>query len=68
MSKALDQLFNTHPKMQYWKTGCEHKLKIIINVLTGQGTFIMMTRDFDPITEVPIDSERFGEGQLVYLV
>ena len=31
----------------------------------GQDTLIMMTRDFDPILEVPIHPTEFGEGMQV---
>lgn len=29
---------------------------------TGEETLIMMTKDFDPISEFPCHSEEFGEG------
>lgn len=32
---------------------------------TGQDTFIMMTKDFEPITEVGIHQEDFGEGKFI---
>ena len=31
-------------------------------LFVGQDTLIMMTRDFDPILEVPIHATEFGEG------
>lgn len=31
-------------------------------VLTGQETIIMMTKDFEPITEAGIHQDDFGEG------
>lgn len=31
---------------------------------TGQETIIMMTKDFEPITEVGIHQDDFGEGTL----
>lgn len=31
-------------------------------MLTGQETIIMMTKDFEPITEVGIHQDDFGEG------
>lgn len=32
-------------------------------VLSGQETIIMMTKDFEPITEVGIHQDDFGEGE-----
>lgn len=37
---------------------------IVFNIwLTGQQTLIMMTRDFEPITEKQIHQNEFGEGE-----
>ena len=33
-----------------------------ISSFTGEETLIMMTKDFDPISEFPCHSEEFGEG------
>lgn len=33
-------------------------------LFTGQETIIMMTKDFEPITEVGIHQDDFGEGTL----
>ena len=30
--------------------------------ISGEETLIMMTKDFDPISEFPFHSEEFGEG------
>jgi hypothetical protein len=30
---------------------------------SGENTIIMMTREFDPVTEFPIHSTEFGEGK-----
>lgn len=32
-------------------------------MLSGQETIIMMTKDFEPITEVRIHQDDFGEGE-----
>lgn len=32
-------------------------------MLSGQETIIMMTKDFEPITEVGIHQDDFGEGK-----
>lgn len=32
-------------------------------MLSGQETIIMMTKDFEPITEVGIHQDDFGEGE-----
>ncbi|XP_043916910.1 elongator complex protein 1 [Protopterus annectens] len=37
----------------------------IVVLTTGQETIIMMTRDFDPVTEVKIHQEDFGEGKFI---
>lgn len=34
------------------------------SLFTGQETIIMMTKDFEPITEVGIHQDDFGEGTL----
>ncbi|XP_030327209.1 elongator complex protein 1 isoform X3 [Strigops habroptila] len=39
----------------------------LVLLVTGQQTLIMMTRDFEPITEKQIHQEEFGEGKLVAL-
>ncbi|NWV00667.1 ELP1 protein, partial [Upupa epops] len=39
----------------------------LVLLVTGQQTLIMMTRDFEPITEKNIHQDEFGEGQLVAL-
>lgn len=39
-------------------------LELLI-LTTGQNTFIMMTREFDPITESSLHPENFGEAQFV---
>lgn len=35
------------------------------NVISGQSTLIAMTREFDPITEVPMLPEEFGEAEFI---
>lgn len=37
----------------------------LVILTTGQETIIMMTKDFEPITEVKIHQEDFGEGKFV---
>ena len=34
----------------------------LVVMVTGTGNLLLMTREFDPLTEVPINSEDFGEG------
>ena len=34
----------------------------IRRIVTGAGTLIMMTREFDPITETSLYPDKFGEG------
>lgn len=36
--------------------------QMIIHLFSGQETIIMMTKDFEPITEVGIHQDDFGEG------
>ena len=36
---------------------------IMMNYCVGQGTIILMNKDFDPVFEVPIHSEIFAAGQ-----
>lgn len=44
------------------KFGIKIKFFIILLLYSGQDTLIMMTREFDPITEKPLHPEEFGEG------
>ncbi|XP_048451171.1 elongator complex protein 1 isoform X1 [Rhincodon typus] len=37
----------------------------LVVLTTGQETIIMMTKDFDPITEVKIHQDNFGEGEFI---
>ncbi|XP_068089818.1 elongator complex protein 1 [Hyperolius riggenbachi] len=37
----------------------------LVLLVTGQQTLIMMTKDFEPISEVPIHQEDFGEGKFI---
>ncbi|XP_069486709.1 elongator complex protein 1 isoform X2 [Ambystoma mexicanum] len=39
----------------------------LVLLVTGQQTLIMMTKDFEPITETPIHQEDFGEGKFITL-
>ncbi|NXX94785.1 ELP1 protein, partial [Centropus bengalensis] len=39
----------------------------LVLLVTGQQTLIMMTRDFEPITEKQIHQDEFGEGKFVAL-
>ncbi|NXD93902.1 ELP1 protein, partial [Chaetorhynchus papuensis] len=39
----------------------------LVLLATGQQTLIMMTRDFEPITEKQIHQDEFGEGKLIAL-
>ncbi|XP_030323121.1 elongator complex protein 1 isoform X1 [Calypte anna] len=39
----------------------------LVLLATGQQTLIMMTRDFEPVTEKHIHQDEFGEGKLVAL-
>uniref|UniRef100_A0A8C1FHC5 Elongator complex protein 1 n=1 Tax=Cyprinus carpio carpio TaxID=630221 RepID=A0A8C1FHC5_CYPCA len=37
----------------------------LVTLTTGQETIIMMTKDFEPITEVAINQDDFGEGKFI---
>ncbi|XP_051785859.1 elongator complex protein 1 [Erpetoichthys calabaricus] len=37
----------------------------LVLLITGQQTIIMMTKDFEPITEVKIHQDEFGEGEFI---
>ncbi|XP_013379508.1 elongator complex protein 1 [Lingula anatina] len=37
----------------------------LVVLSTGNNTLIMMTKDFDPLTEVPMNPEGFGEDQFI---
>ncbi|XP_067886712.1 elongator complex protein 1 isoform X2 [Heterodontus francisci] len=37
----------------------------LVALTTGQDTIIMMTKDFDPVTEVKIHQDDFGEGKFI---
>lgn len=37
----------------------------LLVLTTGANTVILMTREFDPITEMPLHSDEFGEGELM---
>ncbi|KAK3526535.1 hypothetical protein QTP70_030761 [Hemibagrus guttatus] len=37
----------------------------LVALCTGQETIILMTKDFEPITEVAIQQEEFGEGKFI---
>ncbi|XP_053559202.1 elongator complex protein 1 [Bombina bombina] len=37
----------------------------LVLLVTGQQSLIMMTKDFEPITETPIHQEDFGEGKFI---
>ncbi|XP_018425490.1 PREDICTED: elongator complex protein 1 [Nanorana parkeri] len=37
----------------------------LILLVTGQQTLILMTKDFEPISEIPIHQEDFGEGKFI---
>uniref|UniRef100_A0AAY5KFE2 Elongator complex protein 1 n=1 Tax=Esox lucius TaxID=8010 RepID=A0AAY5KFE2_ESOLU len=37
----------------------------LVSLTTGQDTIIMMTKDFEPITEVGIHQDDFGEGKFI---
>ncbi|KAJ8385271.1 hypothetical protein AAFF_G00191480 [Aldrovandia affinis] len=39
----------------------------LVTLTTGQETVIMMTKDFEPITEVGINQDDFGEGKFITL-
>ena len=36
----------------------------IVVIVTGEQNILIMTRDFDPLLEAPIQSEEFGEGNV----
>ncbi len=40
----------------------------IVVMVTGNHTLLLMTRDFDSLTEVPIESQEFGEGKVCLLM
>ena len=35
----------------------------VLVLITGVGNLLLMTRDFDPLTEVPLYPQEFGEGE-----
>nr|DBA28623.1 TPA: hypothetical protein GDO54_008951 [Pyxicephalus adspersus] len=37
----------------------------LVLLVTGQQTLILMTKDFEPISEIPIHQEDFGEGKFI---
>ncbi|KAK7492537.1 hypothetical protein BaRGS_00016203 [Batillaria attramentaria] len=37
----------------------------LLVLTTGAATVIIMTREFDPVTEMPLHSDEFGEGELM---
>ncbi|XP_073401432.1 elongator complex protein 1 isoform X2 [Dendrobates tinctorius] len=37
----------------------------LVLLITGQQTIILMTKDFEPIAEIPIHQEDFGEGKFI---
>lgn len=37
----------------------------LVVLITGQETIIMMTKDFEPVTEVKIHQDEFGEGKFI---
>ncbi|KAG8593890.1 hypothetical protein GDO81_000980 [Engystomops pustulosus] len=37
----------------------------LVLLITGQQTLILMTKDFEPIAEIPIHQEDFGEGKFI---
>ncbi len=37
----------------------------VVVMVTGNNTLLIMTRDFDPLMETPIETEEFGEGILI---
>ncbi|KAG9480499.1 hypothetical protein GDO78_012127 [Eleutherodactylus coqui] len=37
----------------------------LVLLVTGQQTLILMTKDFEPIAEIPIHQEDFGEGKFI---
>ncbi|XP_029459838.1 elongator complex protein 1 isoform X2 [Rhinatrema bivittatum] len=39
----------------------------LVVLLTGQQTLIMMTKEFEPVAEIPLHPEDFGEGKFVTL-
>ncbi|XP_063312037.1 elongator complex protein 1 [Pelobates fuscus] len=39
----------------------------LVLLVTGQQTLILMTKDFEPIAEVPIHQDDFGEGKFIAL-
>ena len=41
-------------------------IKNLYGLTSGQDTLILMTREFDPITEVNMQPEDFGEGMQYY--
>ena len=38
----------------------------MITISPGAGTLIMMTREFDPITETSLYPDQFGEGKFLF--
>ena len=38
---------------------------VMITISPGAGTLIMMTREFDPITETSLYPDQFGEGKFL---
>ncbi len=37
----------------------------LLTLLTGEGALIIMNREFDPLREVKLHQETFGEGEFV---
>lgn len=44
---------------------CVHCKSGLFLFFSGEETLIMMTKDFDPISEFPCHSEEFGEGVFI---
>lgn len=41
-----------------------HIILCYIYIIPGGNTVIIMTREFDPVTEMPLHPSEFGEGNL----
>ena len=50
---------------QSYSVAPEPPVIMFLCLLTGEESIILMTKDFDPITEFPIHTSEFGEGLLL---
>lgn len=59
-----DRTIGAHRRTPAFLFAADTITNTVFNIcLTGQQTLIMMTRDFEPITEKQIHQDEFGEGE-----